>query len=191
MAIKSRVTLTTQTCIKCGITRPATSEFFPRRKGAILRNECKECNSEYHRSWAEDNRERSREIKTKYAKANPEKHRGDPEKDNLRSKRWRSKNPRQLAFLSRRWHLKTKYGLSIEDYHSKLAEQNGKCAICGTDKTGKHDNFHVDHDHKTGIVRSLLCSGCNHIVGTLEGKADLLELSKNYIERYTYHDYSI
>lgn len=50
-------------------------------------------------------------------------------------------------------------GLTIEDYERLLAAQGGGCAICGaTPKTRRLD---VDHDHRTGAVRGLLCHRCN------------------------------
>ena len=182
MAITSRVTLVT--CIKCGETRPATGEFFPKRKESILRNECKVCNAEYHRNWAENNRERSREIKAKYAKANPEKHRGNIENDNRRSKEWREKNPEGSKLNIRKAHLQTTYGLTLEDYDYMLENQNEGCAICGTKDTGKWKHFCVDHNHKTGEVRGLLCHKCNLGLGALNDDLDIIKKAIVYLEIY-------
>lgn len=54
-----------------------------------------------------------------------------------------------------------KYGLSSEDYATLLGES--KCVICGR----KMRRVHVDHDHKLGIVRGLVCSLCNRKVLTV------------------------
>ena len=55
-------------------------------------------------------------------------------------------------------------GLSVEDYDAMLAAQGGVCAICGNPpKTRRLD---VDHDHKTGKVRGLLCHRCNRALPT-------------------------
>jgi hypothetical protein len=49
-----------------------------------------------------------------------------------------------------------------------LRAQDGKCAICRTDRPGgKRTYFHVDHDHVTNKVRGLLCSTCNTGMGKL------------------------
>jgi hypothetical protein len=48
-------------------------------------------------------------------------------------------------------------GVSDEDYARMLEQQDGKCAIRGCGRTPKTRRFHVDHDHKTGAVRGLLC----------------------------------
>lgn len=61
------------------------------------------------------------------------------------------------------WHKYTlaQYGLTVEDYNKMLKHQKGRCAICG--KTEKEHGRHlcVDHNHKTGMVRGLLCLYCN------------------------------
>ena len=58
--------------------------------------------------------------------------------------------------------LKT-FGLTLQDYQQMLDAQNGVCAICGK-KPGKR-KLSVDHDHKTGIIRGLLCFRCNFGLG--------------------------
>lgn len=50
-------------------------------------------------------------------------------------------------------------GITAEEYDLRLAAQGGGCAICGA--TPKTRRLHVDHDHKTGAVRGLLCLRCN------------------------------
>lgn len=52
------------------------------------------------------------------------------------------------------------YGLTADDYDVLLAAQGGRCAICRARPKSKR--LAVDHDHKTGEVRGLLCSRCNH-----------------------------
>lgn len=77
--------------------------------------------------------------------------------------------------------LKYTYGISLEIYKELLESQNGKCAICGTNSTGKRFAFHVDHDHKTGKVRGLLCSNCNSGIGNLRDDISLLEKAIEYL----------
>jgi hypothetical protein len=52
------------------------------------------------------------------------------------------------------------YGVTGDDYETLLALQGGKCAICRARPKSKR--LAVDHDHKSGAVRGLLCSRCNH-----------------------------
>lgn len=53
-------------------------------------------------------------------------------------------------------------GVTDEQYERLLAAQGGGCAICGA--TPKTRRLHVDHDHKTGAVRGLLCYRCNRFL---------------------------
>src|SRR5690349_4999135 len=60
---------------------------------------------------------------------------------------------------NRRFKLRRNYGISLEDYDAFVAAQGGKCALCQTPPPGGSRNgFRVDHDHKTGAVRGLLCN---------------------------------
>ena len=80
--------------------------------------------------------------------------------------------------------LKYAYGITIEIYEEILEKQNWVCAICGTDGNEKKYNFHVDHCHKTGKVRGLLCSNCNSGIGNLRDSVDLLEKSIEYLKNF-------
>lgn len=63
---------------------------------------------------------------------------------------------------SRRLYLTKKYGLSVEQYENMVLARNG-CDICH--KVYKQKYYHIDHDHKTGKVRGLLCAKCNRALG--------------------------
>jgi hypothetical protein len=86
---------------------------------------------------------------------------------------------------SRRAQLKALYGLTEEAYCAMLLAQGGSCAICGTDDPGGNGapSMHVDHCHRTGRVRGLLCSRCNLAIGNLEDSPDLLRIAADYLER--------
>jgi len=72
------------------------------------------------------------------------------------------------------------YGIGLPDYERLLAQQGGRCAICGADKpSAKRQNFAVDHDHVTGQVRGLLCIRCNSHLGWFDRHRE--EVSK-YVE---------
>jgi hypothetical protein len=87
-----------------------------------------------------------------------------------------------------RWGRRAKvYGISKEQYETLLKAQNGACACCHEvpASTSMHPDLVVDHDHRTGAVRGLLCARCNHVLGSLKDKprewgdwaADYLELA--------------
>src|SRR6266513_3859490 len=84
-------------------------------------------------------------------------------------------------------HLKNAYGLTLAKYYRLLRRQDGKCAICsGINETyGEHriESLCVDHDHKTGKIRGLLCHKCNRAIGNVNDRADLLRKMADYLER--------
>ncbi len=69
----------------------------------------------------------------------------------------------------RRWNLTKLYGITLEEYEALLVAQGGVCALNPEHTTpgGKLKHWHVDHDHKTGRVRGLLCRQCNLSLGGL------------------------
>lgn len=81
-------------------------------------------------------------------------------------------------------NLRQCYGLTLDEYEQLAEIQNRKCAICGCeqrpDAMGR-DRLHVDHDHETGRVRGLLCSGCNIGLGNFAEDPARLESAARYI----------
>lgn len=73
----------------------------------------------------------------------------------------------------RRSEIKTTYGITVEDYETKLVSQGGGCAICGSQQ--KTRRLPIDHNHVTGQVRGILCEKHNIAVGVLEA-SDLPEV---------------
>jgi hypothetical protein len=83
----------------------------------------------------------------------------------------------------RQGNLRRLYGLSIEQYDALLASQGGGCAICGERGDGGRwrRRLHVDHDHRTGKVRGLLCHGCNVGVGHFDDSPELMQRAAAYL----------
>lgn len=75
--------------------------------------------------------------------------------------------------------LKAKYGMTIEDYNTMHARQDGRCAICGTSE----EKLVVDHNHKTGQVRELLCHLCNAMIGCAREDIAILTSAVAYLQR--------
>lgn len=73
------------------------------------------------------------------------------------------------------------YGLTPAEYRDMLARQGGVCAICKCPEPVKGRALAVDHDHRTGAVRGLLCGSCNRGIGMLKDRADLLEAAAGYL----------
>ena len=89
-----------------------------------------------------------------------------------------------MATLWRR-HLQTKYGLTEDKYYELLQEQNYVCAICGAaEADSKRKKFCVDHCHDTGVVRGLLCFGCNTMLGNAQDDPEILQNAIDYLKKF-------
>jgi recombination endonuclease VII len=80
--------------------------------------------------------------------------------------------------------LKSRYGITLADYDRMLAEQDGRCAICGTTEPGRPGEWPVDHDRLTGHVRGLLCDACNLGIGKLRHDPEILMAAARYLARH-------
>lgn len=93
----------------------------------------------------------------------------------------RAKTPKAIR-TQKNWYLKKTYGITLDEYEVLADKQNNACAICGKEcATGKM--LAVDHNHKTGKVRGLLCFSCNIAIGHLavDDGPELLSKAINYI----------
>lgn len=80
-----------------------------------------------------------------------------------------------------------KYGISLSEYHRLFDKQKGVCRICGAADPGGHGSknkrFYVDHCHKTGIVRGLLCHHCNVGLGSFKDDVGILTKAIEYLSK--------
>ena len=76
-----------------------------------------------------------------------------------------------------------RYGLTAEKYEELLAEQDGRCAICRREPTGRQ-GLCTDHCHATGQVRGLLCVPCNTTLGNMKDDPALLRVAAEYLDRW-------
>ncbi len=95
--------------------------------------------------------------------------------------------------------LKYKFGITLEEYNHMAESQGGVCAICekvndtrkkGTNNDGKDVKMSlaVDHNHKTGRVRGLLCGKCNTSLGGFKDNPALLGRAIRYLEKSEQYD---
>lgn len=87
---------------------------------------------------------------------------------------------------SRNAQYKRYYGISLAEYGEMLLAQNGVCAICQKPEEnkigGKPTPLAVDHCHKKGGVRKLLCAKCNQGLGSFKDDPELLRRAAEYLE---------
>lgn len=108
----------------------------------------------------------------------------DPAKNRACIKAWEKKNPEKVRAKFARYYKKTgpgrRYGLTKEQVDWMNVEQGGQCAICFRDISEKPC---IDHDHKTGKVRRLLCYFCNTRLEAIE-KPGWLEAAQKYLKEH-------
>jgi hypothetical protein len=78
------------------------------------------------------------------------------------------------------------YGLEYHEYLSMVDDHKGVCAICGAEPPkGQHKKrLNIDHCHKTGAIRGLLCDCCNRALGLMRDNAQLLSKAIDYLTKY-------
>lgn len=105
-------------------------------------------------------------CRREYDKINQRKYRADPaKKDKFRE-----------------YDLKKRFGITLDDYNCMMDEQDGKCAICGAIYGDNFGNpLTVDHCHKWGHIRGLLCRNCNYGLGNFDDNVEYLHNAIRYL----------
>lgn len=98
---------------------------------------------------------------------------------------WKRANSVEHDKRLRNSRYKYRYGITTADYDRMFQEQSGLCKICKSSETGRKQSNHfaVDHDHKTGKVRGLLCLGCNKGLSCFKDDLQLFEKAMEYIRK--------
>lgn len=144
-------------CIRCAQTKPASEFHKDRKRIDGLSFYCKKCNH------LADQAQKDRDPET-----------------------YRARQARR----SYKWALRTKYGLTLAEYEAMADAQGGVCAICkrpqtAVSKTGAVKLMPVDHDHRTGKNRGLLCDPCNIGLGAFEDDIVRLSAAIDYLLRHS------
>lgn len=126
-------------------------------------------------AWRAANREKTRKYAAKSRRLHPEKKRADNAKWAMANKDGKVRDYSLRA-----------YGITGQEYDSILEKQGGLCAICrrrdSSDRSGRR--LSVDHDHRTGKIRGLLCTPCNHGLGCFDDKIERLFMASAYLYLY-------
>lgn len=129
-------------------------EAYRSRKAAYARTpEERAKRTVYMRSWRAKNRERHNELARQSHQRNKHKH----------------------IAKAREYHLKIKFNISPEQYNEMLSRQGFCCAICCKQQSQEKRRFHVDHCHKTGRIRAILCAVCNSHLGWYEKRKENID----------------
>jgi len=91
--------------------------------------------------------------------------------------KWLKNHPDRAKEFDLRVRLK-RYGLTVEQYREMFDSQKGLCCICEQ----MLDRIDIDHDHKTGQVRGLLCHACNIGLGAFQDDPQLLMRAMRYLK---------
>jgi hypothetical protein len=84
-------------------------------------------------------------------------------------------------------YYKRNYGIDDADLGKMKIDQDNKCYLCGSEgfligKNNHNEKLAVDHDHKTGKVRKLLCHNCNRALGLFKDNPALMRKAASYVE---------
>lgn len=88
-------------------------------------------------------------------------------------------NKEKMRDYRKDWSLQKRFGLTLAEYRAKVVAQRGACAVCKRVPKGK--GLHVDHDHRTGKIRGLLCFNCNVVIGLSKDDHYILKRLTRYV----------
>ena len=92
-------------------------------------------------------------------------------------------DPERIAADNRKSYLKSRYGLTVEEYDAMLSASEGGCWICGYMPKPGGRRLAVDHDHKKPKrIRGLLCHMCNRGIAHFRDSPDRLNSAAHYLE---------
>lgn len=192
--------VTSKTCTKCNQTKEL-KHFDFRLDTNKFRNHCKKCHKNYKTTLFEKREQIYKLLENNLkecSRCKTIKHTNEFSVDKITLTGFCSycktctnlKNKvKSKEIKSNR--LKRIYNISIEEYDEMLLLQNGVCYICKSppkNNTSKQCSLAVDHCHKTGSVRKLLCFSCNVALGFVDDDISRLEKLIEYLKEHNTTD---
>ena len=182
-------------CFKCKKEK-SLDEFYNNKQSKDgCTSRCKECLDEYTKQpeirarrrlisnkWRKENYQKDLESKRKWNKDHPEwikNYRATHQKER---DEYLEKNKDKIKARHQEYWYQKKYGITLQDKINLLQEQGNVCAICKIPIFNVH-GAHLDHDHKTGKVRGILCKQCNNALGGFQDNIEILESAIKYLNR--------
>lgn len=183
---------TKRKCAGCEIQKPL--DEFPRHKGRPLGRayECKVCMRARVIAWAKTPRgaAMARKNKAKYRRTEKGRRKGAeynrlPRVRAAASARRKARRHTQEYQYAAFNQLLRRYGMDVEGWARLFNEQGCRCACCNVDLSTLRDrDIHVDHCHKSGKVRGILCRACNNTVGHSKEDTDRLLSAATYVRKH-------
>lgn len=150
--------ITNKLCTKCKKTKSELDFYFSHTRGAYY-SKCKQCQKDYATVWGKNNKERK----------------------NLNAKR----SNKRTYHRRRNYSLLKNFGITTDQYNKLLVDQNNVCKICLSPETGtvrgRIKPLAVDHCHKSGKIRGLLCARCNTFIGLAKENTSILNSAIVYL----------
>src|SRR3990167_5363397 len=105
-----------------------------------------------------------------------------PCKDKVKKAAYQREYYKRHVDVAKERHRKSNYGITQKEFELLLQVQNYRCPIC---TISLNQSSHLDHDHKTGRIRGVLCSKCNVGLGNLCDDISLLKQAQQYLEKHS------
>lgn len=164
-------------CRKC-FNEKSFVEYRPQKRGKNgLRSWCRECEKQYNKNLRRTDIQKYRQRDKLKGRKFRNKNR---EKINIEAKERRRTNPEAM----RNTDLKKNYGITLQRYNEMFQNQEGSCCICKKHQNEFSKRLSVDHCHKTGKVRGLLCNNCNLAIGLFDEDLNVIKNTIYYLEKH-------
>jgi hypothetical protein len=152
-------------CPSCGGKKVPQSEL------------CQQCRGNAHTGLLP---EEKRRIAAEYQRA---RRAADPEAARAKARGYNQKN-------GRRYHIKSKFGITLDDWDRLLVGQSGRCYLCEKPLGAGRTDIHIDHDHACcpgrkscgKCIRGLACQKCNQGVGQFGDDPQLMRKVADNLE---------
>jgi len=128
------------------------------------------------KAWTLANPEKVKEAQKKYRETHREEH-------SKRSSEWNKEHRAIVTKRAQACHFKKFYGITINEKFQILADQDGRCAVCGSGELDKIGPWCIDHNHESGKIRGVLCRRCNMMLGSIGDNPAILRNMIAYLIR--------
>jgi len=173
--LKTAIIPNIKRCYKCKLKKKFTEFHKNRGNRDGLVSICKSCKSEYVRRP---------EVKSVALMRQRERYKNPKikETNRIKSEQFRkSENGKKYIFNH---YLKYNYGIDSQKYMEMFESQSGCCAICKRHQSHFKKRLALDHNHKTGAIRELLCKPCNTSLGNVEEDINRILAMIKYLKKH-------